>query len=61
MSEKSKHRKLVLRDKLVVAAEARIEHAGLASLRARDLAMDAGCSLEAIYNVYEDLNAVVMA
>jgi AcrR family transcriptional regulator len=61
VSEKSKQRKLVLRDKLVAVAEARIEHAGLASLRARDLATDAGCSLGAIYNVYEDLNAVVMA
>jgi AcrR family transcriptional regulator len=61
VSEKSKQRKLVLRDKLVAVAEARIEQAGLSSLRARDLATDAGCSLGAIYNVYEDLNAVVMA
>ncbi len=61
MSEKSKQRKLVLRERLVVAAEARIERAGLASLRARDMASDAGCSLGAIYNVFEDLNAVVMA
>lgn len=61
MSEKTKLRKQALRDRLAKAAEARIESAGLQSLRARDLAADAGCSLGAIYNVYEDLNAVVMA
>ncbi|MFT5343683.1 MAG: AcrR family transcriptional regulator [Paracoccaceae bacterium] len=61
MSEKTQQRKLALRDRLVAAAEARIEQAGLPSLRARDLATDSGCSLVAIYNVYDDLNAVVMA
>jgi len=30
-------------------------------LRARDFAADAGCSLGAIFNVFDDLNAIVMA
>lgn len=61
MSEKTEQRKAVLRDRLVDAAEIRIERDGLQALRARDLAADAGCSLGAIYNAFADLNAIVMA
>lgn len=61
MSQKTEQRKTALRDRLITAAETRIEQDGLQSLRARDLAKDAGCSLGAIYNVFDDLNAVVMA
>ena len=61
MSEKTQHRKAALRDRLVTSAETRIEKNGMPALRARDLAVDAGCSLGAIYNVYDDLNAIIMA
>ncbi|MFT7596478.1 MAG: AcrR family transcriptional regulator [Paracoccaceae bacterium] len=61
MSEKTEQRKAALHDKLIEAAEVRIERDGLQALRARDLAADAGCSLGAIYNVFDDLNAIVMA
>jgi len=60
MSEKTEQRKAALRDKLVEAAETRMARDGMRSLRARDLAADAGCSLGAIYNVFDDLNAIVM-
>lgn len=54
-------RQTALREKLVDAAEARMSEGGLAALRARDLAAEAGCSVGAIYNVFEDLNALAMA
>lgn len=61
MSEKTERRKSALREGLVKAAEVRMARDGLRSLRARDLARDAGCSLGAIYNVFDDLNAIIMA
>jgi AcrR family transcriptional regulator len=61
MSEKSERRKQMLHERLVAAAHERIERNGFRALRTRDLARDAGCSLGAIYNVFDDLNAIVMA
>ncbi|MGR3622443.1 TetR/AcrR family transcriptional regulator [Pseudophaeobacter sp.] len=61
MVSKSEQRRADLRDKLVEAAERRIEQDGARALRARDLAKDAGCAVGAIYNAVEDLNAIVMA
>lgn len=61
MSEKTEQRKMALRDRLEAAAEIRMARDGLRLLRARDLARDAGCSLGAIYNVFDDLNAIIMA
>jgi AcrR family transcriptional regulator len=49
-----------LRDALVGAAERRIAGDGLRSLRARDLAEDAGCAVGAIYNVVEDLDELIL-
>ena len=49
-----------LREALIEAAEARIGRDGLAALKARDLARDAGCALGAIYNVFPDLDALIM-
>lgn len=45
---------------MVEAAELRIARDGLAELRARDLSKDAGCSVGAIYNVFDDLQALIM-
>lgn len=50
-----------LRTRLTDIAEATIRQGGFAALRARDLAGQAGCSVGAIYNVFTDLNGVVMA
>ncbi|WP_164659824.1 TetR/AcrR family transcriptional regulator [Tropicibacter sp. Alg240-R139] len=61
MSTKSEQRKAALREKLVQSARVRIERDGMSALRARDLAKDAGCAVGAIYNAFEDLNAIVMA
>ncbi|MGL5009556.1 MAG: TetR/AcrR family transcriptional regulator [Paracoccaceae bacterium] len=49
-----------LRSRLIDLAEAQIATAGAASLKARDLATRAGCALGAIYNVFDDMTALVM-
>lgn len=61
MAAKTAARKTALREKLVEVAEAQIAAGGLSTLRARDLAAQAGCSVGAIYNVFDDLNALAMA
>ncbi len=54
-------RRDMLRDRLVGAAEAVISGQGLPGLKARDLAQEAGCSVGAIYNVFPDLDGLILA
>jgi AcrR family transcriptional regulator len=54
-------RRAELRGRLVAAAEHLIEAQGLSAVKARTLADAAGCALGAIYTVFADLDAVVMA
>ena len=54
-------RRKPLRDKLIAAAEAAMAEGGLPALRARDLAQQAGCAVGAIYNVFPDLDALILA
>lgn len=61
MAGKVEERKAKLRETLIDVAQAQIEAGGLAALKARPLAQAAGCSLGAIYNIFEDLDALVMA
>jgi AcrR family transcriptional regulator len=49
-----------LRKRLIDLAEAQIAQGGVASLKARDLATQAGCALGAIYTVFDDIPALVM-
>ncbi|OAN75365.1 TetR family transcriptional regulator [Jannaschia sp. EhC01] len=60
MAGKVEARKAALREKLIDLAEAQIEAEGLASLRARELARQAGCAVGAIYSHFEDLNALTL-
>lgn len=60
MAGKVEARKAALREKLIDLAEAQIEAEGLASLRARELARQAGCAVGAIYTHFEDLNALTL-
>lgn len=60
MAGKVEARKAVLREKLVDLAETQIEAEGLASLRARELAKQAGCAVGAIYTHFEDLQALTL-
>ena len=61
MPAKTDARRAALRDSLTDLAEAQIREGGLASLRARSLAAAAGCSVGAIYTVFDDLTALVLA
>ncbi|MCF2905110.1 TetR/AcrR family transcriptional regulator [Octadecabacter sp. CECT 8868] len=61
MAGKVELRRAALRETLIAQAERRIKADGLRNLRARDLAKDAGCALGAIYNVFGDLNDLVLA
>jgi AcrR family transcriptional regulator len=49
-----------LRQQLIDAAERTIAEKGLAALKARDLARDAGCAVGTIYNVFEHLDELVL-
>ncbi len=50
-----------LRDQLLAAAEKTIATEGLPALRARALAETVGCSVGAIYNIFPDLDALILA
>lgn len=60
MSISRVERRKTLRKNLIEAAEAQIERGGMASIKARDLAAEAGCAVGAIYTAFDDLNALVM-
>jgi AcrR family transcriptional regulator len=50
-----------LHDQLLAAAERTIAAEGLPALRARALAESVGCSVGAIYNIFPDLDALILA
>ena len=50
-----------LKERLIESALSLIEKQGLASLKARPLAEKAGCALGAIYTVFPDLDALILA
>ncbi|MGR3714078.1 MAG: TetR/AcrR family transcriptional regulator [Shimia sp.] len=60
MAGKVAERRVALRVALIDAAEAEIEAGGLSALKARDLAKQVGCSIGAIYNVFDDLHGLVL-
>jgi AcrR family transcriptional regulator len=61
MPKNAGERREQLKTALIDAAEDVIARNGLAALRARDLAAAAGCALGAIYNAFDDLDAIVFA
>ena len=54
-------RRVALKDALIVAAERAVAARGLAGLKARELAAEAGCAIGAIYNVFDDLDDLILA
>jgi AcrR family transcriptional regulator len=50
-----------VRARLVAAAESTVAQRGLAALKARDLATQAGCALGAIYTAFADMDALILA
>ena len=61
MARDTAKRREDLREKLLDIAEAEIRRNGLASLRARALAEQAGCAVGAIYNVFDDMTGLILA
>jgi AcrR family transcriptional regulator len=61
MTTKAQDRRQKLRMDLIDAAERRIAADGLAALTARGLAQEVGCALGAIYNVFPDLDTLVIS
>src|SRR6266478_717508 len=57
---RQRDRHVVLRERLIDAAERTIAADGLAGLRARDLAREAGCAVGTIYNVFEHLDELIL-
>jgi AcrR family transcriptional regulator len=60
-SERTALRHQDLHGRLLAAAEATIVSRGLGSLKARTLAEAVGCSVGAIYGVFTDLDALILA
>lgn len=60
-SQRTEARHRALRDALLAAAGRRIAESGLSELKARDLAQEAGCALGAVYTVFEDMDALILA
>lgn len=61
MVGKAAERQAILRERLIDVGQAQVIAGGLSSMKARDLAKEAGCALGAIYNVFDDLGALAMA
>ena len=57
---KQADRHAALRTRLIDAAERTIADKGLAALKARDLAREAGCAVGTIYNVFEHLDELIL-
>jgi AcrR family transcriptional regulator len=53
-------RRAQLKEALIAAAERTIEVRGLHAVRARALAQEVGCAVGGIYNVFEDLDELVL-
>ncbi|MFK5979578.1 MAG: WHG domain-containing protein [Rhizobiaceae bacterium] len=60
MTAKREAKREELKRRLTKAATGRMESGGLAGLRARDIAADAGCALGGLYNVYQSLDDLIL-
>jgi len=59
MTPDQRHSKL--RERLLEAAERKIAADGLEAVRARQLAAEVGCAVGQIYNIYADLDGLILA
>lgn len=60
MTTRRQAKREVLRERLIDAAGRQVADRGLASLRARDVAAEAGCALGGIYTVFADLDDLIL-
>ncbi|MDJ1015060.1 MAG: TetR/AcrR family transcriptional regulator [Paracoccaceae bacterium] len=61
MARKTEQRRGELRERLIDIAESKMRADGIAALKARELAAEAGCAVGAIYNVFDDLTGLILA
>ena len=61
MAKAAEVRRKALRETLIDLAEQEIEQNGIGAIKARPLAQAAGCSVGAIYNVFDDLEDIIIA
>lgn len=61
MAGKVEKRREELRSRLIDIAERRIAAEGMGAIKARDLAREAECAVGAIYNVFDELEDIVIA
>lgn len=61
MARNTQKRREDLKERLLDIAETEIRENGMAALRARSLAEQAGCAVGAIYNVFDDLTGLILA
>ena len=61
MARKTQERREALRETLINIAERTITTQGINAIKARALAQEAGCALGAIYNVFGDLNDLILS
>ncbi len=59
-TEAGAQRRLKLRERLLEVARQSVAERGLAGLKARDLASEAGCALGAIYTAFDDLDELTL-
>lgn len=60
MTDKRTRKRDSLKLKIIDLAEERIARHGLSSLRVRDLATEAGCALGGLYNMFADIDAIIL-
>lgn len=61
MARKTQAARADLRAKLIDIADQAIGQDGISAIKARPLAAEAGCAVGAIYNVFGDLNELILA
>jgi AcrR family transcriptional regulator len=61
VARETERRRAELRERLIDIAETQVRADGIGALRARSLADQAGCAVGAIYNVFNDMNGLILA
>jgi len=49
-----------MRDKMLASVRKRIAHSGVHAIRARDVAADCNCAVGVIYNIFQDLEDLIL-
>ena len=53
-------KKAAMREKMLASVRTRISHSGVNAIRARDVALDCRCAVGVIYNIFEDLEDLIL-